>query len=253
MSNPLGPKSFEDIFTETFKIYKKLFLILLFIMLIMQVIDEVFAFAFLPRIPKIDPEMKETFESPPIFKMLSYLFIYGILTMITTFIKGAIITWIVSCHFLGENINIGKAFQFAKRRLGTLAGAAVLYLLGLTGLFITIFGIPFSIYFMVSWGFAVQTCTLERFGPKKSLKRSSWLVEDNWWRVAGIILALTVVRAVVYVPLLFIPIVGRPIGAILTSSIIAIGGILLYFDLRVRKEGYDLEKLSEELGIKPVI
>ena len=43
-----------------------------------------------------------------------------------------------------------------------------------------------------------------------------------------------------------------PDAAVLAGPIFIIAGILFYFDLRVRKEGYSLEKLSEELGIKPV-
>ncbi len=221
-------------------------------MAIFGVFNKLLLFAFLPKIPFSKPEMAEELPRFWILKQLPSISIYLILGTILTFITRAVVTWMVSCHFLGKDTNIGNSFQLAFRRADTLAGAAVLYSLGVTLLFITIFGIPFSIYFFVSWGFAVQTCTLERLGPKKSLKRSSFLVEDHWWRIVGVKLALLLVSAPLWLALHFVPVVGRYIGGVLTGPLFVISGILLYFDIRLRKEEYDLEKLSEELGFKPV-
>ncbi len=49
--------------------------------------------------------------------------------------------------------------------------------------------------------------------------------------------------------LAFIPIVGPTLGAILSTPIAITGATLLYFDLRVRKEDYNLETMADELGI----
>jgi len=222
------------------------------IMAILGVFDEILSFYLLPKIPLSDPETSQELPRFWILKQLPSMFIYSILGMILTFIKGALVTWMVSCYCLGKDAEIGQSFQFALRRFGSLAGAAILYILGVTFLFITIFGIPFSIYFLVSWGFAVQTCTLEHLGPKKSLKRSSWLVEDHWWRIVGIMLVFLLISAPIYIGFHFVPFVGKYIGAVLAGPLFVIAGILLYFNLRVRKEGYNLEKLSEELGFKPI-
>ncbi|GAH25482.1 unnamed protein product, partial [marine sediment metagenome] len=46
-----------------------------------------------------------------------------------------------------------------------------------------------------------------------------------------------------------IPVVGEIIGAILITPIAITGATLLYYDLRVRREGYNLEKMASELGI----
>ncbi len=43
--------------------------------------------------------------------------------------------------------------------------------------------------------------------------------------------------------------VGGLIGNIVTTPILAISETLLYFDLRVRKQGYTFENLAGELGL----
>ena len=43
---------------------------------------------------------------------------------------------------------------------------------------------------------------------------------------------------------------GEIIGSILVAPIVITSATLLYYDLRVRKEGYSLEALAEELHIK---
>ncbi len=48
--------------------------------------------------------------------------------------------------------------------------------------------------------------------------------------------------------LALIPTVGATIGAILATPIGIIGATLLYYDLRVRKQGYSLETLATELN-----
>ncbi|MDO8684213.1 MAG: hypothetical protein Q7N50_12100, partial [Armatimonadota bacterium] len=105
-----------------------------------------------------------------------------------------------------------------------------------------------------------------------SLLRSRQLVQGHWWRLLGIILLVGFIYICVYaafiVPTWFLS--GRPsieslmantIGSkaivlrvadilisMILSPIIVITTILLYYDLRIRKEGFDLQVLAAEMG-----
>ncbi len=141
--------------------------------------------------------------------------------------------------------------------------AYTIYLIiqGSFGMFFTIIGIPFAIYFMIRWLFYLPAALLEGVGPRAALSRSSALVKGNWWRVLGVLIVIDIIVSVIALPLSFILntivlqnyliglIVGGIVGALL-MPILSTGFTLLYFDLRVRKEQYSLDKLAHELNIK---
>ena len=138
---------------------------------------------------------------------------------------------------------------------------------------------PFSIYFAVRWTFATAEVLLEKPLIRRAFERSSELTRGRWWQtwgmlisfsvlsfairriieiIVGFILALTkltsvtdpmdIIRAMVmYAPIdtgtLFINIMMWP-GLVLRTLIFpiwVIGITLLYFDLRIRKDGFDIE------------
>ena len=131
-----------------------------------------------------------------------------------------------------------------------MIGAQILAGLAILGMSITIVGIPFAIYFGVRWTFIWQAALLEGAGPRAALSRSSDVVNGDWWRVVGIIFVVGIIVGAISSVLSFIPIIGTIIGTILSTPIAIAGATLLYYDLRVRKEGYNLEALAEEVNIK---
>jgi MFS family permease len=119
--------------------------------------------------------------------------------------------------------------------------------------------------------FVTQVVVLEGRGPVEALRRSVALVRGSFWRVAGIWLLMYVLVWI----LTLIPstVLGGVIGFIFNhpvhdfvprQSLTTLVGYLaqivvlppllasytlLYYDLRVRKEGYDLELRSLEEGV----
>src|SRR5581483_4007169 len=93
--------------------------------------------------------------------------------------------------------------------------------------------------------------------------RSSELVNGSWWRVFGIalvfILIVGIIVSVVVGILVGALVVGSVAGVVIATAVApAIVGILvepvqyiamtlLYFDLRIRKEGFDLQTLADTL------
>lgn len=119
---------------------------------------------------------------------------------------------------------------------------------------------------LVRFVFFVQAAVVERLGPLASLRRSWRLVRGSYWRVLGIVfLLLLLVYVIAGFPA---GIIGGAIGLIfpdpirdfalrqsLTTLVGYVGQIvvlplqliaytLLYYDMRVRKEGYDMELLA---------
>ena len=149
-----------------------------------------------------------------------------------------------------------------------------------SALFIPFTFAPFLIYFAVRWGFVFEVLLLEKTGVQNAFKRSSELVLGTWWRVFGMLVLILLLSAAIHyileISLGSIFILLRMAGetdlkeliqwsvmetdlgssnllfyAIMTCTdlvlktftapIWVIGIALLYFDLRIRKEGFDIE------------
>ena len=140
--------------------------------------------------------------------------------------------------------------------------------------------VPFLIYFAVRWGFVFEVLLLEKTNVRNAFKRSSELVRGTWGRVFGLlVLTLLLSAAILYIfeislgtifiltqvaggtdfkELIQWSVMEEDLGssnlifyAIMTCTdlilktlifpIWVIGITLLYFDLRIRKEGFDIE------------
>jgi hypothetical protein len=139
-------------------------------------------------------------------------------------------------------------------------GLAVVAVIGLVGVMI-VAGIA-GLFFYVRLLLTTQAIVLEGQGPWEGLKRSWRLVGQAFWRSLGILLLvyafIYIVSLIVQLPLI---IAGAFFGILLNNSVLyqaiasfATYGVLilvlpiqfiiftlLYYDLRIRKEGYDLE------------
>ena len=127
-----------------------------------------------------------------------------------------------------------------------------------------------AIILMLRWQFWAIVCALEGRSGMSALKRSSELTKGNVLRAFGIqTLAITAMFGIVlvaYVLFFICVLIGMAIKTpaaidvmVAVGAIAYIGGLavasafafvvttLLYYDLRARKESYDLSMLSEEL------
>ena len=267
----MQPMSFTDILDGMFTLYRSHFRVFLGIaavyLVIAFVIDQMYAFTAFSRGMESD---------------LSILFYYLLGTFLLSLIVGGALIYASAHAFLKRDITAGDALRQTLQRFLPLLGSALLWVLVVFGTFITIIGIPFSVYFFVRWGLYTLPVLFEKTSATKALKRSSELVKGTWWRVFGIIIAIFLITFMIgfilqtsfwvifnsiVVPdpteeptmwesirILFIPtpndigwsaylvrsLVTLSIGALL-MPIGSIGSALLYFDMRIRKEAYDLE------------
>ncbi len=122
------------------------------------------------------------------------------------------------------------------------------------------------------WCVTLNAVVVEGNHAFEALRRTFGLVRTSWWRVAaasallglaafGLGIVITVPFAVVMLAAgassgsaiaVVVQSVGGIVVGILVPPVLFIGGTLLYYDLRVRQEAYDLGVLSQEIGVAGV-
>lgn len=247
----LRPMSIGDIFDATFKLYVKRFVPFMIIGLIVYLpfaaaVGLVFALATQTGGPD---------EAAVVAAMLGALVFMLVMIFVMPLCQGAMIHNI-SAAFLGENQTAVASYGRALPKLLRVIGAGLLYgLIIMLGFFALIVpAIIFGVWFMLT----IPVVMLENHGVIDSLKRSKQLMSGNLGKgflvlLAGGLLAGLCSGAVQVViemtlttegflgnfltqltPVLFLPIQLAP-------------SILLYYDLRIRKEGFDMEMLAMSL------
>jgi hypothetical protein len=140
---------------------------------------------------------------------------------------------------------------------GVVAGFALL-----DGVAVILFfaAILAGIYLFVMWQFVPQAIVVEGHGIVDAFRRSWHLVEGTWWRVFAIYLVLTIMVGILGsivggIAGGILAVSGGDRGAIFLAQVIAqfvtvlitpfqlCAMTLLFFDLRIRKEGFDLEQM----------
>jgi hypothetical protein len=131
-------------------------------------------------------------------------------------------------------------------------------------LFGVVAGVPLLVvtsWLAVSCAVALPAVVLEHAGPLAALRRSCQLVRGSWWRVFGIglltaiimslvsgllrapfgVLALALTRNAVHAPAaaVIVSTAGRVLADTLTTTVAGSVLVLLYVDLRMRREGLD--------------
>jgi hypothetical protein len=164
-------------------------------------------------------------------------------------IAGGAMTFAVGDAYLGRSMTIGAAYRASMRRALALAGTYLLMGLGLVVGFVLLV-IP-GIYLAVAWMLAIQIVMLEGIAGSSALSRSRQLLRNHWWRAFGITTLAVIVGSVISMVLQLlvsgIPVVRSVASAIASSIAMAFYtgvGVVLYFDLRCRKENFDLEHLA---------
>ena len=143
-----------------------------------------------------------------------------------------------------------RYFQHASRRFLPVIGVAFLSTL-LAGLASLLLIIPGLILF-TAWYVAIPACVVERLGPWTSLQRSAALTKGNRWKVARLIIVLTVITgiggglvvAVTAEAGMTIGLIANLIWSALVGAFSAILGVVIYHDLRVAKEGVDTDQIA---------
>jgi hypothetical protein len=185
--------------------------------------------------------------------LLQFLFVQPFLT--------AAIARAAANVYLGEPATIGATYRFALTRVLSILWISILYFLALVLGFVLLV-IPFFLV-LVRMTFAPTILVVEGIRGPKALGRSWRLAGGHFWRIAiTLILAgliTGIVSAVLTVPSEFLALgleengwavraLANSLAIVLVTPFGSLITVLLYFDLRIRKEGYDIEVMTRELA-----
>ena len=278
----LQPMGFSDILDGIFTLYRNHFR--LFFGILAVYLIAAFCLNLLFKLSGLSPA--DVPMSMFLFNLFAILFVF-ILVTAGTYVAGA------QCY-LGRQITPSAALRQALRRFLPYFCNQFLWLLAVGGLAVTIIGIPFAIYLGNRWSLYSMPVLFEEKPVREAFRRSSQLIKGTWWRVFGITLAifllwmmlLFILKATMDFAFSFSGIVTREgdlwqwllrmwtgpdpfktsllsyaaqmfldvLIATFTAPILTIGYMLLYFDLRIRKEGFDIEMMarSEQTGSEQI-
>ena len=189
----------------------------------------------------------------------------AVLALPANLLVAGALTKAVSERYLGGRETVGGSYRYvAKRLLPFIGTTLVAYLFVLGGLLLLIIG---AIVFGFWIAFVSEAFIIEDKRYFQAIQRSRFLIGKGVW--AQVLVLGLIVGAITLV-------IQLPVGAVTTwalvsgtepsrlqgllvgvlngatqSLVMPIGlaaSILLYYDSRIRKEGFDLEMLARELG-----
>lgn len=192
----------------------------------------------------------------------------GLLGFLATIVATAACFKAVADAYLGTTPTWRNSLAFVFRRLHSVLWITILMTLLLIPAFLACL-LP-GIWLGVAWSVAIPAQLTEGVKGTKALGRSFRLVRGRWWPAL----------AVVALGYLLTGIVGGALGALVggvtaydttdptftatvativaqifadavTIPFIAAFLVVLYFDLRVRKEAFDLQLLAQQIGVEP--
>jgi hypothetical protein len=201
---------------------------------------------------------QQSYTSSPL-----YLLSFPIAALLFPFSYGAIFRATTSLA-AGNVETIGSVLMGTLRRYFAVWGVVILGVLVAIG-FIGIVTIPVVIWVLIRWSVAMPALFAEGIGPVKALGRSWNLVRDNWWRTLGVLIMVSIMVSLIQTALAFlfggvaavVPGLSDDVRAgvlttvttlvdALVGAITPIAITMLYLDLRVRKEGLDLDQLARQ-------
>jgi hypothetical protein len=172
---------------------------------------------------------------------------------------------VISSAYLGERTDAMSSLRYGLSRLFPLIVAYIVMSIGI-GLGLVLLVIP-GIFLAVKWSMTFPALVAERAGAFAAMGRSWDLTRGHWWRTFGALIVVVLISFVLAFAILvglgaavassdsiselafavLITIVTIIVLAVLyplTASVVTV----VYYDLRVRNEGFDLQLLARGVG-----
>jgi hypothetical protein len=172
-----------------------------------------------------------------------------VLALVALPIASTALTHAVGEIYLGRSTSIGRSFRTSLGIIVPLTGTMLLVNLGIiVGTLLVI--VP-GVYLCLAWLLASPVVVFEGLFGSRAIGRSRGLMRGHQWRALGVLLLgwaiVFVLSKVLGTAFGIVPVLG-PIGEGLAQSIAVAYStvvlVLLYFDIRCRKEAFDLEHLA---------
>jgi hypothetical protein len=178
-------------------------------------------------------------------------FIGSILQIACTSLADAAIIYGVVQVLRGRDFTFGESLSAGFRRMGAVVGLSLIVGV-LSGLGALLLLVPGFIV-MAMYAVAIPVCVAERLGIGASMKRSSFLTKGARWRIFGLLILVLVISSTLAALVGFlagivggmrvVDVVVYPVEALAGAFNAVMVGVL-YYQLRVAKEGVDIEKIA---------
>lgn len=201
----------------------------------------------------------------PLGPIYTVVAITGTLAFLATIIVQGASIQAIATVYQGAEPDWRESLRIGLRRWLPLLAATLLTSIG--AVFGLIFCLVPGVWLFTVWSVTPAPVVTERMGAISAMRRSYQLVKGRFWQVLGAMAlgyllyfvasqVLSTVTAVVTAvgtmgsgSVSFIPsTIGQIIVGIIATPFLAIITTIIYFDLRVRKEGYDLELMAADLA-----
>jgi glycerophosphoryl diester phosphodiesterase family protein len=263
----LRPLGLGEILDVGIKLYMRHWRVLMacvvWVVLPVQIISVLITLSIAPE--QLDFTSTETVEPGEEDAFFASQAVIGLLSGVVYLLSTAACFKAVADAYLGSEPAAGRSLSFALRRLPALIWFGIVLVAALVLAFLLLI-IP-GIWLSVAWSLAIPALLFERVGAFGAMRRSFRLVRGRWWKVfvtlmVGVLL-VSFLGGILQGILLVVPsvlsdgndavnafstVVAGTIGSVITTPFTAAIVALLYFDQRVRKEGFDLQLLAEGLG-----
>ncbi len=274
------PLGLADLFDEAFDLYKSNFLLFLGASAIFTVPLQIAIIAVVN--PALENFLHMASSTSPDFDQImtmmsqavSVLLIGSTLNLIAVAIVGTGLVYIISERYHNRPVTIIQGYLAALRRSLPVVFTVILVtaIISLGSFACLIPGMYFSCRYLL----ASQVAVLEKANsPFAILRRSYKLTENGFWRCAGCLSLLSLIHFVMtwaaqaplefvlaYLPIDSLPFlpalaankaIASEIAASFATLIVSPYSFtlltLMYFDFRIRQEGYDMVVIAEQLGM----
>jgi hypothetical protein len=261
---PLGLGEILDVGIKLFlRHWKTLMGCVVWVVLPVQIVSVLITLSVAPE--QLDPTTSETVDTNEVDTFLASQGVIALLQGLVYLLATAACFKAVADAYLGHAPSAGHSLRFALRRLPALVWFGIVYVCLLALAFIALI-IP-GIWLTIAWALAIPALLFERTSAFGALRRSFRLVRGRWWKIFATLLIgvflVSFLGGIIQGILLIVPallvedndavnafanVVAATIGSVLTTPFTAAIVTLVYFDQRVRKEGFDLRLLAEGLG-----
>jgi hypothetical protein len=225
------------------------------------------------------------FDEAKLVAMVPMMLIFIVVVVLWMAVVDGAMTLAAGDAYHGREVSAASALRGAVSKGGTLVLSNILRMLTIFAV-VLVGGVVVALLGQANGGVAVllmivlgvvslllfarlfattNAVLFENSGASESLSRSFALSKDSAWRIFGVILLAYIVLVVAQIAIgmtvqvvismilhspMIAGIVGNVIGALL-YPFLSIALMVLYFDQRIRKEGYDLDVMSSGIPTPP--
>jgi hypothetical protein len=192
----------------------------------------------------------------------------GIIAVITPLLASGVCFKAVADAYLGGTSDWRSSLRYILPRLHSILWITILGGLGiLVGFCLCL--IP-GIWLGASWAIAVPVLLTEGARGSDALRRSFALVKGRWWGTFGALVIAFILVGIVSAAItallsavsldptghgalldFVLRVVSGTLSSLITTPFTAALTVALYIDLRVRKEGFDVQLLAAQIGLEP--